>query len=104
MSGERLLPQCIVSTVKFGGGGVMVWSCFSWYVLQIIHGTFNFERYKDILDNRVVPTLRQFFGNDDCFCQNDNSPCFSLCQAVLCTHGCKSSSMVCSEFRPQPNR
>src|SRR5215813_6533630 len=26
-------------------------------------------------------------------------PCFSLCQAVVYTYGCKSSSVVCSESR-----
>lgn len=29
LSGDRLLPECNMPSVKFGGGGVLLWGCFS---------------------------------------------------------------------------
>jgi len=56
MPGERSLPDCIVPTVKFGGGGIMVWGCFSGVGLGAlfpVEGSIP----RDIFDNTMLPVL-----------------------------------------------
>ncbi|GFW26045.1 transposable element Tcb1 transposase [Trichonephila clavipes] len=75
MLGERFFSDCIVLTVKFGGGSIMVWGCFSWFglgPLVPVIGNMNSEMYVDILDNAALKTLWEYFGEGPFPFQQDN--------------------------------
>jgi hypothetical protein len=78
MPGERYLPACVVPTVTFGRGGLIVWGCFSWnglVPLVILHGILKAEEYKDILTSCILTMVEDQFGDDDCLYQHDHAPC-----------------------------
>lgn len=76
---EKYDVNCLVPTVKHGGGGVMMWGCFSWFglgPLVRIDGRINSQRYiEEILGYHVIPFLESFEEeNGDYLFQQDNAP------------------------------
>ncbi|CAG8835743.1 18988_t:CDS:2, partial [Gigaspora margarita] len=50
--------ECINTTVKYGGGSVMFWGCFSWWgvgPLVEVKGNMNSDSYVNVLANHFVP-------------------------------------------------
>uniref|UniRef100_A0AAY5KQE7 Tc1-like transposase DDE domain-containing protein n=1 Tax=Esox lucius TaxID=8010 RepID=A0AAY5KQE7_ESOLU len=73
--GEEYKDKCVFSTVKHGGGSVMVWGCMNAAgtgELQFIEGTMNANMYCDILKQSMIPSLQRL-GRRTVF-QHDNDP------------------------------
>lgn len=101
---EKMLPECVVPTVKHGGGSVMVWGCFSSCGvgdLVRIDGIMRKEEYKTILENNAVPSGLRLIGPGFVF-QQDNDPKHSskLCRGYL-DQMQATSRLVNMEWPPQ---
>lgn len=83
--GERYKKQCIAPTVKFGGGSVMIWGCFSYAGvgdLVKIEGIMRKENYHQILQRSAIPSGVGLIGYGFTF-QHDNDPKHT---SKLCTN------------------
>uniref|UniRef100_A0A3P8Z4U9 Tc1-like transposase DDE domain-containing protein n=1 Tax=Esox lucius TaxID=8010 RepID=A0A3P8Z4U9_ESOLU len=73
--GEEYKDNCVLPTVKHGGGSVMVWGSMSAAgtgELHFIEGTMNANMYCDILKQSMIP-FHQRLGHRAVF-QHDNDP------------------------------
>ena len=55
--GEDYLPECVQSTVKFGGGSVMVWGCITSDgvgPLTTVDGRMKAKDYIDLLEQTLI--------------------------------------------------
>jgi hypothetical protein len=64
--------------VKFGGGSVMIWGCFTSRDVSgyyKIDGTINAKLYQQILYEDLIDTIRYYeFSIDEVIFQHDNDP------------------------------
>lgn len=80
--GEGLTPRTIKPTVKFGGGGIMVWGCMTWFgvgKLGKVQGLLDAKQFIEILDANLVPTLdaaicHPSIPSGQLYFQQDNDP------------------------------
>ena len=76
--GEEYLPQCLNTTMKHGGGGIMVWGCIARAGIGRLHkidGNVTAQHYLKILKYCAVPSLQHLFGDQPAIFQQDNAPC-----------------------------
>jgi transposase len=73
---ERYSPQCTVGTVKHDEK-IMVWGCFCGYGvgrLYLVEGILEQNQYIRILEEQMLPSGREHFGDRYWIFQHDNDP------------------------------
>ena len=57
---------------------VMIWGCFSRKgvgMVKVVNETMKSESYIDVLKNKLIPSARQMFGDNEYIFQDDSAPC-----------------------------
>lgn len=78
MANERLRPDCLQTTVKFDGGGIMTWGCFSGASvgrLTWVKSSIDKDVYIEILDSFLIESIEKLHPDDDFIFQQDNATC-----------------------------
>ena len=71
------MPKSTFTTVKYGGGSVMLWGCFSSKGpgnLVRVHGIMNALNYQDILNKNLMASARKLKMGRHWVFQQDNDP------------------------------
>ena len=74
---EEYRPYCISPTIKHPQS-IMVWSCMTAHGigrLENVSGMMNAMKYIDVLENKILPSARSLFSDNDWIFQDDNAPC-----------------------------
>ena len=104
--GERFREECLVPSVKFGGGKLMIWGCFSGTGLGEIcrvEGTVDQKKYQAILQETMLPSANRLFGREKFVFQHDNAPCHAARSVADFLHQKKISVMKWPPQSPDLN-
>ncbi|GFX11970.1 uncharacterized protein TNCV_2997541 [Trichonephila clavipes] len=76
--GEKFHSDCVIQTVKHPTK-IMIWSVISSKgtgCLYMVKGMMQQDQYKDVLQNRLIPQLEEWFPNGEpYFFMQDGAPC-----------------------------
>lgn len=79
--GEEMNEDCLVPTVKHGGGKIMVWGCFHASgvgILKLVTGHMDQHQYHTILTHSMMPELKRLTNEEPAaviwLFQHDNDP------------------------------
>ena len=98
----RLRNDCVVPTVKFGGGGVTVWGAMSYKgtgFLAPLHGNLNARGYIHILEDAMIPSAHYLGYGDNFFFLDGSAPCHPA--AIVNTWKTDNNIMSLVNWPPQ---